>query len=101
MRYHMYFLALAAALGLSTPAAAQELGSVKFPVTCNAQAQERMHRAVAMLHSFWFPEARKAFESVAEADPACGIAHWGVALTHFGNPMAGGATAPGLAAGWE
>jgi tetratricopeptide (TPR) repeat protein len=60
-----------------------------------------MHRAVAMLHSFWFPEARKAFMSVAEADPACGIAWWGVALTHFGNPMGGGSPAAGQAAGWE
>ncbi len=80
---------------------AGELGAVTFPVACNAEAQTRMSRAVAMLHSFWFPEARKTFESVAEADPACGIAFWGVALTHFGNPMAGGTAAQGQAAGWE
>ena len=55
-----------------------ELGQVSFPVTCNAEAQTRMNRAVAMLHSFWFPEARKTFESVVQADPACGIAYWGV-----------------------
>ncbi|MBC7791411.1 MAG: tetratricopeptide repeat protein [Anaerolineae bacterium] len=78
-----------------------ELGTVTFPVSCNAEAQRRMNTAVAMLHSFWFPEARKKFESVVEADPGCGIAHWGVALTHFGNPVAGGSTAQGQAAGWE
>jgi tetratricopeptide (TPR) repeat protein len=80
---------------------AGELGSVTFPVTCNAQAQEHMHRAVAMLHSFWFPEARSTFEAAAAADPGCGIAHWGVAMTHFGNPMAGGNAATSQAAGWE
>jgi tetratricopeptide (TPR) repeat protein len=60
-----------------------------------------MHQAVAALHSFWFPEARKLFESVVQADAGCGIAYWGVAMTHFGNPMAGGSTAEGQAAGWE
>ena len=79
----------------------EDLGSVSFPVACSAEAQERMHRAVAMLHSFWFPEARRTFESVVEADPGCGIGYWGVALTHFGNPMGGGSGAEGQAAGWE
>src|SRR5688572_5566591 len=78
-----------------------ELGTVAFSVSCNAEAQTRMNRAVAMLHSFWFPEARKTFESVVEADAGCGIAYWGVAMTHFGNPMAGGSTAEGQAAGWD
>ncbi len=80
--------------------AGDKVGTVSFPVSCNAEAQQRMNGAVAMLHSFWFPEARKAFESVAQADPACGMAHWGVALTHFGNAIAGGAGPEGLAAGW-
>jgi len=100
---------LAALLAPALPHSAQaqdhdhtgELGSVTFPVTCNAQAQEHMHRAVAMLHSFWFPEARSTFEAAAAADPGCGIAHWGVAMTHFGNPMAGGNAAAAQASGWE
>jgi hypothetical protein len=54
-----------------------------------------------MLHSFWFPEARTAFEAAAAADPGCGIAYWGVAMTYFGNPMAGGSGPQGQAAGWE
>jgi hypothetical protein len=78
----------------------EELGQVSFPVACNAEAQALMNRAVAMLHSYWFPEAQRTFEAVAAADPACGIAYWGVALTHFGNPMGGGSGAPGQAAGW-
>jgi tetratricopeptide (TPR) repeat protein len=79
----------------------EELGTVSFPVTCNAEAQALMHRGVAMLHSFWFPEARATFESAAQEDPGCGIAYWGVAMTHFGNPMAGGSGAAGQVAGWE
>jgi tetratricopeptide (TPR) repeat protein len=102
-----FLAAVGIAVAVAQPAAAQqhqhaeELGTVAFAVTCSAEAQARMNRAVAMLHSFWFPEARNTFESVLAADPGCGIAHWGVALTHFGNPMAGGATAEGQAAGWS
>ncbi|MEX0891760.1 MAG: hypothetical protein WEB88_06270 [Gemmatimonadota bacterium] len=79
----------------------QQLGSVEFSVQCNAEAQQRMNTAVAMLHSFWFPEARRTFEAVVEADPGCGIAYWGVAMSHFGNPMAGGAGPDQQALGWE
>jgi hypothetical protein len=78
----------------------EALGQVSFPVTCNAEAQANMNRAVAMLHSYWFPEAQRTFEAAAAADPGCGIAHWGVALSHFGNPMGGGSGAAGQAAGW-
>jgi tetratricopeptide (TPR) repeat protein len=71
------------------------LGNVVFTVGCNAEAQQRMNTAVAMLHSFWFAEARKAFEAAGQADPTCGVAYWGVALTHWGNPLAGGPVAEG------
>ena len=93
-------IAVAASHAGSTQEHQHELGTVTFRVSCNAEAQTRMNRAVAMLHSFWFPEARKTFESVVHADPGCGIAYWGIAMTHFGNPMAGGSTADGQAAGW-
>ena len=101
-----FLVAVGIAVAALRPASAQEVpqeqvGTVNFPVACNAEAQTRMTRAVAMLHSFWFPVARRTFESVLEADPGCGIAHWGIALTHFGNPMAGGSAAEGQAAGWD
>ncbi len=79
----------------------EDLGTVVFPVSCTAEAQTRMNRAVAMLHSFWFPEGRKTFESVVQADPGCGIAFWGVAMTHFGNPMGAGSNAEEQAMGWK
>jgi len=101
------FVVLAvAALAAPRPTLAQdhvhvaELGSVSFPVTCNAEARALMNPAVAMLHSFWFPEAIRTFEVAATADPGCGIAHWGVALAHFGNPMGGGSGAESQALGW-
>lgn len=99
---------LAALLAIAAPASAQdhahhdaELGSVQFPVTCNAQAQTLMNTGVAMMHSFWFAEARKTFESVLKADPTCGVAYWGIAITHFGNPFGGGPRAEGSKAGLD
>jgi tetratricopeptide (TPR) repeat protein len=94
---------------MSGPAAAQEhkhdhagsVGSVTFPVGCNAEAQKHMNTGVAMLHNFWLAEARKTFEAVAQADPSCGVAYWGVALTHFGNPFGGGPGPEGNKAGFE
>jgi hypothetical protein len=42
-----------------------------------------MSRAVALLHSFGYEEARLAFAEAAKADPSCGMAHWGVARTWY------------------
>ncbi len=107
MRYPLVPLALGAALLLPAALRAQDhkhsdnhtLGDVQFTTGCNAEAQKRMNTAVAMLHSFWMSEARSTFESAAAADPTCGVAYWGVALTHFGNPFGGGPGAEGNAAG--
>src|SRR5687768_4248167 len=52
-----------------------KLGKVKFETTC--RAGEEFSRAVAMVHSFWYPEAEKAFAKIAAADPQCAMAHWG------------------------
>lgn len=90
--------ALASLPLIANPAAAQDhdhgaaspatLGSVDFETSCSPAVAESFEAAVAMLHSFWFAEARQAFESVAAADPQCAMAHWGIAMTEMGNPMA-------------
>jgi hypothetical protein len=67
------------------------LGSVTFPVSCAPEVQERFAAGVAMLHSFWFAEADATFREVLAEDPACAMAHWGRAMTAWGNPMARGA----------
>ncbi|MEX2583875.1 MAG: hypothetical protein WD766_11405 [Gemmatimonadota bacterium] len=67
----------------------ERLGSVEFQISCNAEAQVRFGRALALLHSFWWPEAARAFDAVAEADPTCAMAYWGKALVHRGNWFAG------------
>ena len=59
------------------------LGTVNFPTSCNAAAQAPMSRGAALLHSFGYEEARLAFNDAAVADPACAMAHWGVARTWY------------------
>ena len=89
--------ALAAAL-LAPPVLAQhdhgrsaeQLGRVDFPISCNAEAQQRFTRAMALLHSFWWEQGQPAFEAVADADSTCALAYWGMAVNAWGNPFAGG-----------
>ena len=35
------------------------------------------------LHSFWYPEARKGFTAVTEAEPGCAMGYWGIAMSHW------------------
>jgi tetratricopeptide (TPR) repeat protein len=80
-------------------ASPEKLGRVVFPVSCTPEARERFGRAMALLHSFWWAEAQRAFDAVAEADPHCAMAHWGKAMTHLGNPFAGPPPKDALRAG--
>ena len=56
-------------------------GNVTFPITCQSAVQSEFARGVALLHSFFYEEARRVFTSVAERDPKCAMAQWGIAMT--------------------
>ena len=71
----------------ATPA--ERLGKVHFETSCNASVRDAFDRAVALLHSFWYTAAIDAFTDVAKKDPGCAMAHWGVALGVWGNPLGG------------
>ena len=68
-------------------AADENLGTVHFPISCSAEAQRQFDRAVAMLHSFYYPETIKAFTAIATAEPSCAMAYWGVAISQRPNPL--------------
>src|SRR4029078_10273577 len=59
------------------------LGTVRFPVSCAPAVQAGFNRAVALLHHMTYPQARAGFEQVANRDPRCAMAHWGIAMTLF------------------
>ena len=62
---------------------AEKLGQVNFATSCNPEAQRQFNRAVAWLHSFEYEEAEKAFTEVTVTDPRCGMAYWGIAMSHY------------------
>ncbi len=76
-----------------------QVGKVHFPVSCSLAAQERFDRGVALLHSFWFAPSRQAFTAATEADPSCGMGHWGIAMTWLDNPLGGSAPPASVQAG--
>jgi hypothetical protein len=61
----------------------EQLGQVNFRVSCTPAAQKQFNRAVALLHSFEYDQAQRAFAQVATADPACGMAYWGIAMSFY------------------
>ena len=59
----------------------EKLGRVEFPISCNADAQREFNRGVAILHSFYYPDAVKSFTRVTQLDAHCAMGHWGVAMS--------------------
>jgi hypothetical protein len=63
--------------------ALEKLGTVQMPISCASEVNPAFERGVAMLHSFWYEEARKQFISVIATDPSCAMAQWGLAMTEW------------------
>ncbi len=87
--------------GQAHDSAGHALGRVDAAVSCSAPARTRFARALALLHHMTYPQARAEFEQAIVLDPACAMAHWGIAMTLF-QPL--WPTRPGpaeLARGWE
>jgi len=80
-----------AAIPFAQPATGQEetdqrLGTVHFPTSCSEVAQRRFDRGMRYQHSFATRAAGEIFSDVLKADPDCGIAYWGIALSLLDNP---------------
>jgi tetratricopeptide (TPR) repeat protein len=60
-----------------------KVGTVEFPTSCDPSVQPEFNRALALLHSFFYEEARRVFTEVAGRDPDCAMAYWGVAMTYY------------------
>ena len=72
----------------------EQLGTVRFQTSCSPAVTARFERGVALLHSFEFGASIRAFNDVLGADSACAMAHWGIALSRWSNPMSVGARSP-------
>ena len=60
-----------------------QFGELKFSLSCSYETRPTFDLAVALLHSFQYSEAEKAFAKVIDADPNCPMAYWGVAMTIY------------------
>jgi tetratricopeptide (TPR) repeat protein len=56
-------------------------GTIDFKVSCATEVRPEFTRGVALLHSFFYEEARRIFTEVAATDPNCAMAQWGIAMT--------------------
>lgn len=83
----------ALALAATAPAAFahddHKLGKITFPISCNAGASHAFVDGMLLQYNYHWAPARKAFEAASAADPACGMAHYGVAVTQMDNILAG------------
>jgi hypothetical protein len=80
---------------------AEHFGTAHLATSCSADLQPQFDRAVAMLHSFFFPETVKAFTAIATADPSCAMAYWGIAMSERPNPLVPPFSKELLQAGWD
>lgn len=74
--------------------AGEKLGTVHFSTSCTPSVGDEFNRAIALLHSFEFASAIKGFQSVLATDSTCAMAHWGIAMSRWSNPMAAGNRSP-------
>ena len=59
------------------------IGKAHIETSCNAAAQKEIDRGLALIHSFWYAPAEEVFRKAAAADPTCGMAWWGVAMSNL------------------
>src|SRR5947208_9024078 len=96
-RIHIAAPLIALSLAASSVALAQQgdkLGKVDFPNSCSPAVQEKLLRGVAMLHSFYYSAAERAFGEVAAEDNSCAVAAWGFASILMANPLQGVGASP-------
>ena len=60
-----------------------QFGVVQFDMACDKKARKDFNLATALLHSFEYDEAEKAFAKIIDETPACAMAYWGVAMCNF------------------
>jgi tetratricopeptide (TPR) repeat protein len=73
----------------------EEVGSVHFSNSCRSDLAENFNRAVALLHSFQYEQARQTLTEIGSKDPQCAMAQWGVAMSHYHGMWGNGDTGAG------
>ena len=92
-------VALAFAPSLSLAHDDHKLGTINFQVSCNGDASRHFTTGMLLQYNYHWGPARKAFENAVAADAACGMAHYGTAITAMDNILAGAPSPKQLADG--
>lgn len=58
-------------------------GEVSFEISCSQDTQAAFNQAVAQLHNMMYMQAEQMFNEAADAEPACAMLYWGIAMTNF------------------
>ncbi|MBU2929720.1 hypothetical protein [Winogradskyella psychrotolerans] len=61
----------------------EPFGDVSFALDWKYEVRETFDLAIALLHSFEYTEAEKAFVKVLDNDSECALAYWGVAMSIY------------------
>ncbi len=61
----------------------EQFGDVSFALSCDYSVRATFDLALALLHSFEYNEAQKAFVKTIDGDPDCAMAYWGVAMSIY------------------
>jgi hypothetical protein len=59
------------------------VGKVSFIISGDDSIKKQFNFAIALLHSFEYDEAEKAFAQIISRDPHCAMAYWGVAMCNY------------------
>lgn len=63
-----------------------ETGKVSLEITAKSpEAKAFFDQGLGQLHGFWYFEAERSFRQVAQLDPDCAMAYWGMALANANN----------------
>lgn len=80
MRHHFTIALLLASVAMPCVVVAK---NVNLPTTCTTEADAVVDEGLSLLHNMMYIAAEAAFNRAAEADPACAMADWGIAMANF------------------
>jgi len=60
-----------------------QLGTVKFPMSCSNTAKPQVERGLALLHHMTYEGSKAAFAAATRTDPDCAMGYWGQAMTYI------------------
>src|SRR3954471_4393794 len=63
------------------PAIGDQLGTIHFAASGDADVRAHVVRGVKLLHHMMYEEADREFAAALEADTGCAFAYWGRAMT--------------------